>query len=72
MEVFETFKYIPSKKSSAQVGIRVNSVLTRKSYIKRIYRCLFCNIWMHPKLKSKVPLRNCEHFKRLGVTPQKW
>ena len=40
-----------------------------------IYRCLqksFCNNLMHSKLKSKVPLRNCEHLKRLGVNPQKW
>ena len=40
-----------------------------------IYRCLqksFCNKLMHSKLKTKVPLRNCEHLKRLGVTPQKW
>ena len=40
-----------------------------------IYRCLqktFFNSLMHSKLKSKVFLGNCEHLKRLGVTPQKW
>ena len=34
----------------------------------------FCSIWMHSKLKSKVPLGNCVHLKRLGIlgiTPQK-
>ena len=38
-----------------------------------IYRCLqksFCSNLMLSKLKSKVPLRNFEHFKRLGVSPQ--
>ena len=35
--------YIPSKKSSAQVGVRVNSVLTRNDCIKR-YISLFKEI----------------------------
>ena len=50
--------YLLSKKSSAQVGFRVNSVS-------------FCNNLMHSISKSKVPLRNCEHLKPLGVTLQK-
>ena len=41
-----------------------------------IYRCLrksFCNNLVHSKLKSELPLRNCEHLhvKRLGVNPSK-
>ena len=59
------------QKISAQVGVRVNSVLTRNDCIKCHYRCLkksFCNNWMHSKLKSKIPLQNCVHLKRLGVT----
>ena len=34
IDVNEPFGYIPSKKSSAQVGVRVNSVLTRDGCIK--------------------------------------
>ena len=67
--------YIPSKKSSAQVGVWVNSVLTRNDFIKYyipLFKKSFCKNVMHSRLKSKIPLRNCVHLKRLGVTPQKW
>ena len=45
--------YIPSKKSSAQVGDWVNSAYTGMVTLNVIYRCLkksFCNIVMHSKL----------------------
>ena len=60
-------------KSSAQVGVRVNSVLTVMAALNYIYCCLknsFCNNWMHSKLKSKVPLRNCA-FKASRGNPSK-
>ena len=66
---------IPSKKSSAQVGDQVNSVLTRNGCIK-CYISLFKKIISQQldafQAETKVPLRNCVHLKGLGVTPQKW
>ena len=44
--------YIPSKKTSAQVGVWVNSVLTRNGYIK-------CNI----SLIKKIILQQCDTFR---------
>ena len=44
-------KYIPSKKSSAQVGVWVNSVLTRNGYIK-CYTSLF----------KEIILQQCDAF----------
>ena len=49
---FVTFNiYIPSKKSSAQVGVWVNSVLTRNGYIK-CYKSLF----------REINLQECDAF----------
>ena len=68
-------QYYTQLKTSAQVGVWVNSVLTRNGFIKcyvSLFKKSFCSNVMHSKLKSKIPLRNHVHLKRLGVTPQKW
>ena len=56
------------------MAFQANPVLPRNCYIL-CYISLFTEIilqhLMHSKLKSKVPLWNCEHLKRLGVTSQR-
>ena len=60
-EKYDLFTYTQHK-SSTQVGVRVNSVLTMNDCIK-CYLSLFKNIILqhlvYLKLKSKVSLRNC-------------
>ena len=64
---------IPGKTSSAQMGVRVYSVLTRNDCIK-CYISLLKKIILQQfdsfQTEIQGSSRNCVHLKRQGVTPQ--
>ena len=68
-------KLIYPVKSSAQVGVWVNSVLTRNGYIK-FYISLSIEIILQQRdafqTEIQDSLKKLCALKRLGVTPQKW